>query len=96
VRRGFTKEHARLCETIFEAIVRGLRRDQRINRDKLRDAIIRAMRWSAGIAMVSHQGATCQPDLFRGVEELEKHGEMQKRRDAGTNAGISKPETFAD
>ena len=79
VREGFTKEDDWLPERMFEGILTGPRKGQKVDKDKLKEAIdlyYKMVGWDEN--GVPTRGRLAELDLFWIAEELKKHDKYEK------------------
>ncbi len=79
VREGFTKEDDWLPERMFEGILTGPRKGQKVDEEKLREAIdlyYEMVGWKKN--GVPTKGKLAELDLFWLAEELDKHGKYKE------------------
>jgi len=79
VREGFTKEDDWLPERMFEGLLTGPRKGQKVDKDKLREAIdlyYEMAGWNKD--GVPTKGKLAELDLFWVAEELERHGRYRE------------------
>jgi len=79
VREGFTKEDDWLPERMFEGILTGPRKGQKVDKGKLREAIdiyYEMVGWNKD--GIPTKGKLAELDLFWVAEELERHGKYRE------------------